>query len=128
MPKQVIHTDSAPKAIGPYSQAIEAHGLIFISGQIPIDPATGDLVTGDITTQTQQVMRNLQAILSAVGLSLNAVVRTTVYLTNIADFQAFNAAYAAFFEHDPPARATVEVSALAKGAAVEIDAIAVRPD
>lgn len=124
--KRVIASDSAPKAIGPYSQAVGARGFVFLSGQIPVDPATGNLIDGDIKAQTERVLLNLQAVLMADGLTMRDVVRCTVYLTDLKEFAAMNEAYAAFFPNDPPARATVQVAALPKGAKIEIDAIAVR--
>lgn len=125
--REKISTSQGPSAIGPYSQAIAAGDLVFVSGQIPIDPATGTLVQGDIAAQTDRVLRNLSAILEAAGASLGRVVKTTVYLTDLGDFEAMNAAYARHFPGgEPPARATVQVSRLPKGVAVEIDAIAVR--
>jgi 2-iminobutanoate/2-iminopropanoate deaminase len=115
---------SAPAAIGPYSQAIDAGDFVFLSGQVPIDPKTGELVQGDITTQTDRVLDNLGAVLEAAGCSFADVVKTTIYLMDLGDFQAVNATYAKRFTAAPPARATVQVSALPKGARVEIDAIA----
>ncbi len=120
-----VHTDQAPAPVGPYSQAITLGNLIFLSGQIPLDPKTGDLVPGDIEEQTRQILRNLAAVLEAAGSGLSSVVKTTVYLTDMSAFPRVNAIYAEAFEFDPaPARATVEVSALPLGARVEIDAIA----
>jgi 2-iminobutanoate/2-iminopropanoate deaminase len=124
MTKEVISSDRAPRAIGPYSQAIRAGGLIFLSGQIPLDPATGELVAGDIEAQTRQVLKNLAAVLEAAGASLDDVVRTTIYLTDLADFAVVNRVYGEHFRALPPARATVQVAALPKGATVEIDGIA----
>lgn len=115
---------SAPAAIGPYSQAIDAGDLVFLSGQVPIDPKTGELVEGDITVQTNRVLDNLSAVLEAAGCSFADVVKTTIYLTDLGDFQAVNVTYGKRFASAPPARATVQVSALPKGARVEIDAIA----
>jgi 2-iminobutanoate/2-iminopropanoate deaminase len=115
---------SAPAAIGPYSQAIDAGDFVFLSGQVPIDPKTGDLVTGDIAVQTERVLDNLGAVLEAAGCSFADVVKTTIYLTDLGDFQTVNATYAKRFSSAPPARATVQVAALPKGARVEIDAIA----
>jgi 2-iminobutanoate/2-iminopropanoate deaminase len=115
---------SAPTAIGPYSQAIDAGDFVFLSGQVPIDPRTGELVTGDIGVQTDRVLDNLGAVLEAAGCSFADVVKTTIYLMDLGDFQAVNATYAKRFNEAPPARATVQVSALPKGARVEIDAIA----
>ena len=124
MNKIAIATDQAPSAIGPYSQAISTGSMMFLSGQIPIDPATGDLVSSDVSAQTEQIMKNLEAVLGAGGLTYQNVVKTTIYLTDLNDFQAVNTVYARFFQAPPPARATVEVSALPKGARVEIEAVA----
>lgn len=124
MPKETIQTDQAPAAIGPYSQAIKKNGMVFVSGQIPMDPATGALVEGDIRTQTRQVLRNVQAILKAAGASLDDVVKATVFITHMDDFPLVNDVYAEFFQDDPPARACVEVSRLPKSVQVEIEAIA----
>jgi 2-iminobutanoate/2-iminopropanoate deaminase len=121
---KAISTADAPAAIGPYSQAIHAGELLFLSGQIPIDPKTGELVKGDITVETERVLDNLAAVLAAGGASFAGVVKTTIYLVDLGDFQAVNAAYARRFTSAPPARATVQVAALPKGARVEIDAIA----
>lgn len=123
MKKVVISTDQAPPAIGPYSQALAAGPLVFVSGQIPLD-AAGQLVKGDIVVQTCQVIANLKAILAAAGLSLQDVLKTTVYLADLADFQEFNRAYAEFFPQAPPARTTIQAAALPRGAALELDAIA----
>jgi len=119
-----VHTDGAPKAIGPYSQAIRANGLVFASGQIPLDPATGELIQGGIAEQTERVLRNLKAVLEAAGSSLDSVVRTTVYLVDLGDFAEMNAAYGRFFKEAPPARSTVQVSRLPRDARIEIDVIA----
>jgi 2-iminobutanoate/2-iminopropanoate deaminase len=116
----------APKAIGPYSQAIEANGFVFLSGQVPIDPKTGELVTGSIAQQTDRVLDNLAAVLAASGCSFADVVKTTIYLMDLGDFTVVNETYAKRFSGSPPARATVQVSALPKGARVEIDAVAVQ--
>jgi 2-iminobutanoate/2-iminopropanoate deaminase len=121
---EVVQTDGAPKAIGPYSQAIRSGGLMFLSGQIPLDPASGTLVTGSVADQTRRVLENLKAVLEAAGLSLAAVVKTTVFLKNIDDFAAMNEVYAQYFTDRPPARSTVQVARLPRDAAVEIDAIA----
>jgi 2-iminobutanoate/2-iminopropanoate deaminase len=123
---EAIKTPDAPAAIGPYSQAVQAGSFLFLSGQIPLDPKTGELVTGDIQKETNRVLDNLGAVLKAAGLSFDNVVRTTIYLTNLGDFQAVNETYGARFGKTPPARATVQVAALPKGARVEIDAIAVK--
>ncbi len=122
--KEPIATKTAPAAIGPYSQAIRAGGFVFLSGQIPLDPATGQIVEGDIAAQTEQVMKNLGAVLEAAGCTFDHVVRTTIYLTNLADFQVVNETYGRSFPGVPPARATVQVAALPRGSKVEIDAIA----
>ena len=122
--KQIISTEQAPKAIGPYSQATVHGGLVFVSGQIPLDPATGQTVAGSIEAQTRRVLENLRAVLEAAGSSLGAVVRTTVYLKDMAEFPAMNAVYGEFFSENPPARSTVEVARLPRDVRVEIDAIA----
>jgi 2-iminobutanoate/2-iminopropanoate deaminase len=122
--KQAISTKDAPGAIGPYSQAVKSGDLVFLSGQIPLDPATGQLVTGDITAQTRRVMDNLRAVLAAAGCTFAEVVRTTIYLVDLGHFAAVNEAYGSYFEPPYPARATVQVAALPKGAQVEIDVIA----
>ncbi len=119
-----VNSLSAPAAIGPYSQAIDAGDFVFLSGQVPIDPKTGELVQGDITVQTERVLDNLAAVLEAAGCSFGDVVKTTIYLIDLGDFQTVNATYAKRFTSAPPARATIQVSALPKGARVEIDAIA----
>ncbi len=123
--KDIIATDRAPRAIGPYSQAVRAGDLVFASGQIPIDPATGEFVAGGIAEQTEQVLRNLTAVFSAAGLGLSQVVKTTVFLSNMDDFTAMNEVYGRFFGAEPPARATVEAARLPRDARVEIEAIAV---
>ncbi|MCW5963049.1 MAG: RidA family protein [Bryobacterales bacterium] len=122
--KSIVKTDAAPSAIGPYSQAVVWQGLVFVSGQIPLDPVTGSLVDGDIATQTRQVLRNLDAILREAGSSLGSVLKTTVYLRDMGEFPLMNQVYAEFFGESLPARATVEVSRLPKDVAVEIDAVA----
>lgn len=124
MSKQVISTPNAPAAIGPYSQAVRAGNLVFVSGQIPLDPATGQLVGGDIGVQTEQVLENLAAILEATGSSLAQVVKATVYLRDLGEFGRMNEVYAKFFGENPPARATVQVARLPREAAVEIDVVA----
>ncbi len=124
MSKQVIATSRAPAAIGPYSQAVRAGEWVFASGQIPLHPGTGDVVVGSIEAQTRQTLDNLQAVLKAAGASLREVVKTTIYLVDLADFTSVNQIYASYFEVDPPARATIQVAALPKGVLVEVDAIA----
>jgi len=124
MPKKSIETLAAPKAIGPYSQAIQAGGFVFVSGQIPLDPATGDLVSGSVEEETARVLDNIRAILEAAGLGMGDVVKTTVYLADLGDFARVNKVYGRYFESEPPARATVQVAALPRGARVEIEAIA----
>ena len=126
--KEAIATKDAPAAIGPYSQGVRAGHLVFLSGQVPLDPATGQLVAGDITAQTKRVMDNLGAVLAAGDCGFGDVVRTTIYLVDLGNFAAVNEAYASYFSPPYPARATVQVSALPKGAAIEIDMIAVRPE
>ncbi len=127
MKKVVINTDQAPAAIGPYTQALAVGPFVFVSGQIPAD-TKGNLVQGDIVVQTCQVIANLKAILAAAGLTLKDVVKTTVFLADLADFQEMNRAYAEFFPGHPPARSTVQVAGLPRGVSIEIEAIAVRRD
>jgi 2-iminobutanoate/2-iminopropanoate deaminase len=122
--KQAISTSSAPAAIGPYSQAIRTGHLVFVSGQIPLDPATGQVVEGDTAVQTARVLQSLSAILEAAGSSLGKVLKTTVYLKDMADFAKMNEVYGRFFGECPPARATVEVARLPRNVSVEIDLIA----
>ncbi len=122
--REVIATKDAPQAIGPYSQAIRAAGLVFVSGQVAIDPATGNVTSSGIAEQTERVLKNLQAILAAAGTGLEKVVKTTVYLKNMSEFTAMNEVYAKFWKSAPPARATVEVARLPKDVLVEIDVIA----
>ena len=122
--KKIITTDRAPGAIGPYSQAVRAGNLIFASGQIPIDPATGEFVAGGIAEQTEQVLRNLTAVFEAAGAGMNQVVKTTVFLLSMDDFAAMNEVYGRFFGEEPPARATVQAARLPRDARVEIEAIA----
>ncbi len=124
MSRKIIKTADAPQAIGPYSQAVEAGGFIFVSGQIPIDPKTGNVVQTDIMGQAKQVMDNARAILMSAGCSMAKVVKTTIYLKNMNDFAAVNEVYGGYFHIDPPARATVEVSRLPKDVAIEMDFIA----
>jgi len=122
--REVIATEQAPQAIGPYSQAIRAQGLIFTSGQIALDPATAQIVAGDVSAQTERVLKNLAAILQASGSSLEKVLRCTVFLKNMGDFAAMNEVYGRYFKQAPPARSTVEVARLPKDVLVEIDVIA----
>jgi len=124
MAKQVIRTEQAPAAIGPYSQAVAANGLIFAAGQIPLDPRTGQLVAGDVRVQTKRVLENLKAVFEAAGSSMDKVVKTTVYLRDLNDFGAMNEIYGEYFRENPPARATVQVGKLPRDAAVEIEAVA----
>jgi 2-iminobutanoate/2-iminopropanoate deaminase len=124
MDKKIIKTTDAPQAIGPYSQAVEAGGFVFVSGQIPIDPKTGDVVKADIKAQTRLIMENAGAILASAGCGMSSVVKSTIYLKNMSDFAAVNEVYGGFFPAEPPARATVEVSRLPKDVAIEMDFIA----
>lgn len=125
MPRTAIHTADAPKAIGPYSQAVRAGNTVYLSGQTPLDPATGELVTGDIATQARRVFDNLQAVCAAAGGSFDRIVRVAVYLTDLSNFAAVNAVMADYFKQPYPARTTIGVAALPRGAAVEIDVIMV---
>jgi len=120
----IVQTDSAPEAIGPYSQGIKAGGFLFVSGQIPIDPRSGQFVPGGIAEQTEQVMKNLSAVLQAAGTGLDRVVKATVFLADMDEFVAMNQVYGKYFSSNPPARATVEVARLPRDARVEIDVIA----
>jgi len=122
--REVIATEQAPKAIGPYSQAVRAQGLIFTSGQIAIDPASAQVIAGDVSAQTERVLKNLAAILQASGSALEKVLRCTVFLKNMGDFAAMNEVYGRYFKQAPPARSTVEVARLPKDVLVEIDVIA----
>jgi 2-iminobutanoate/2-iminopropanoate deaminase len=122
--RDVISTNDGPQAIGPYSQAIRANGFVFVSGQVAIDPATQQVVSGDVAVQTDRVLKNLSAILKAAGSGLEKVVRSTVFLKNMGDFSAMNEVYGRYFTSTPPARSTVEVARLPKDVAVEIDVIA----
>jgi 2-iminobutanoate/2-iminopropanoate deaminase len=124
MERQAIRTEAAPKAIGPYEQAIRIDGFVFTAGQIPIDPTSGNLVPGGIAEQTRQVLENLKAVLEAAGSSIDRVVKATVFLKNMADFAAMNDVYAEYFAGAKPARSTVAVAELPKGALVEIDLVA----
>jgi 2-iminobutanoate/2-iminopropanoate deaminase len=123
--RERIHTDSAPRAIGPYSQAIRAGGFLFVSGQIALDPETGAVLDGDVAAQTERLMTSATAILEAGGASLSTVVKTTVYLTDMAHFAPMNEVYGRFFESDPPARSTVAVAGLPRNVLVEIDFVAI---
>ena len=120
-----LTTEKAPAAIGPYSQGIKANGMVFVSGQLPVDPATGELLT-EIAAATRQSLTNLAAVLAAGGCTMDQVVKTTVFLSDLKDFVAMNEVYSEFFKTNPPARSTVQVAALPKGAVVEIEAIAIR--
>ncbi len=122
--KQITETKNAPQAIGPYSQAVSAGGFVFASGQIPLDPQTSEFVAGGVAEQTEQVLRNLAAVLEAAGSSLDKVVKTTVFLADMTDFAAMNEVYGRHFKSEPPARATVAAAGLPRGARVEIEAIA----
>ena len=122
--KEVIATERGPKAIGPYSQAIKANGFVFVSGQIPLDPRTQQLVEGDVARQTERVLENLKGIVEAAGSTLDRAVKTTVFLKDMADFAAMNEVYGRYFLSQPPARATVEVARLPRDVRVEIDLIA----
>lgn len=124
MAKMVVHTSQAPEAVGAYSQAISANGLVFCSGQVAIDSATGELVQGSVADQTRRALENLSIVLEAAGSALPHVLKVTAYLADMNDFPEFNEAYALFFSNDPPARATIGVSGLPKGALVEIECIA----
>jgi 2-iminobutanoate/2-iminopropanoate deaminase len=124
MQRVVVSTESAPAAIGPYSQAIAIGDLLFISGQLPVDPDSGNLIEGDIAAMTRQIFQNMEKILIAGGSSLANLVKTTVFLADLGDFQAMNAAYAEFFGENPPARSTIQVAALPRAARIEIEAIA----
>ena len=122
--KKIIQTDKAPKAIGPYSQGVWAGNLLFISGQIPIDPETGEMIKGDIRQQTERVLQNIKAILESQGLGMEDVIKTTIFLKNMDNFQKVNETYATYFSSQPPARSTVEVARLPKDAEIEIEAVA----
>ncbi len=122
--KRIVATDNAPKAIGPYSQAVEVDGMLFVSGQVPINPQTGQVVDGDIEAQTLQVLKNIKAILKAAGYDLSDVVKTTVYLKDLNDFAKMNQVYATFFNNQPPARAAFQVARLPLDVLIEIEAIA----
>jgi 2-iminobutanoate/2-iminopropanoate deaminase len=122
--KKIVSTPTAPKAIGPYSQAVVHNGIVYLSGQIAIDPATNQLIEGDVVAQTRRVLDNLTAVLEAAGSSLGAVLRTTVFLKDMADFPKMNEVYGQYFSANPPARSTVQAAKLPRDVAVEIDAIA----
>ncbi|HEX8368525.1 MAG TPA: RidA family protein [Pyrinomonadaceae bacterium] len=122
--KEIISTENAPGAIGPYSQAVKTGNMVFLSGQIPIDPQTGEFVSGGVAEQTEQVLKNLSAVLEAAGTSLNNVVKTTVFLADMNDFTAMNEVYARYFSENKPARATVQAARLPRDARVEIECIA----
>ncbi len=124
MNKEIVVTDQAPRAIGPYSQGVKAGGFVFFSGQIALDPATGELGTGDVVAQTEQVMENIEAVLAAAGLTFADVVKSTIFLADLADFAKVNEVYGRRFPVEPPARSTVEVQGLPRGALVEIEVIA----
>ena len=124
MTKHTVHTDQAPKAIGPYSQAIIYNGIAYLSGQIPLDPATGQVIEGGIAEQTERVMRNLEAVLAASGSSFKQVLKTTVFLADMAEFPKMNEVYAMYFPENPPARATVQAAGLPRGVRVEIECVA----
>lgn len=127
MKKQIYHTDKAPAAVGPYSQAVRAGHFLFTAGQIALDPTTGKVVDGDVSDQTRQVLANIEAILTAAGTSLKNVVKTTVFLQDMNDFAAMNQVYGSYFNDEPPARSTVEVARLPLGALVEIETVALIP-
>ena len=122
--KKIISTSEAPAAIGPYSQAVRSGNFLFCSGQIPLDPESGKIVSGDIATQTRRTLDNIGAVLKAQGLTFDNIVKTTIFLTNLDDFQTVNEIYGSYFKREPPARSTVQVSALPKGANIEIEVIA----
>jgi 2-iminobutanoate/2-iminopropanoate deaminase len=122
--KKIISTSEAPAAVGPYSQAIRIGNFVFCSGQIPLDPKTGEIVPGDVNAQTRRVMENIAAVLRAEGLNFGNIIKTTIFLANLADFQAVNELYGSYFKSDPPARSTVQVAALPKNAQVEIEVVA----
>jgi 2-iminobutanoate/2-iminopropanoate deaminase len=126
--KKVIQTDKAPKAIGPYSQAIQAGNMIFLSGQIPIDPKTGELTGGDIRQQTQQVLENIKGLLESQGLGMGDVIKVTIFLKDMGNFNQVNEVYATYFSSSPPARSTVEVAKLPRNVEIEIEAIALTRD
>src|SRR5437764_15477462 len=122
--KKIISTSEAPAAVGPYSQAIRIGNFVFCSGQIPLEPKTGEIVPGDVNAQTKRVMENIAAVLRAEGLNFGNIIKTTIFLTNLADFQAVNELYGSYFKSDPPARSTVQVAALPNNAQLEIEVVA----
>jgi len=126
MSRSIVATDKAPKAIGPYSQAVQVGNTLYTSGQIPLDPATGELIAGDITAQAQRVFENLRAVVEAAGASFNDVARVGIYLTDLGNFAAVNAVMAEYFQEPYPARSTIGVAALPRGAQVEVDLVLVR--
>jgi 2-iminobutanoate/2-iminopropanoate deaminase len=126
--KKIISTSDAPAALGPYSQAVRVGSTVYCAGQIPLDPNTGQIVSGEISEQTRRVLENISAVLKAEGLSFENIAKTTIFLTDLADFQRVNEVYATYFKQAPPARSTVQVPALPKGARIEIEAIAVASD
>lgn len=126
--KKIVSTEEAPAAVGPYSQAIRSGGMLFCAGQIPLDPQSGQIVSDDISKQTKRVLENISAVLRAENLNFNHVVKTTIFLTNMGDFQTVNEIYGSYFRDNPPARSTIAVSALPKGAKVEIEVIAIAND
>lgn len=126
MSKRIIYSNNAPKPVGPYSQAVESGGFVFLSGQIPINPETGKVVSGDISLETEQVFKNIKAVLKAAGLNVSNIVKTTVYLTDLSQFSQVNEVYKSFFENEAPARSCVGVSSLPKGVNIEMDVIAIR--
>lgn len=123
--KEIIRTESAPAAIGPYSQAVRANGFVFLSGQIPLDPGTGTVESGSVTNQTRRIFENIKAVLEAAGLTLDHVVKTTVFLRNMSEFAEMNEVYGSYFGAHPPARSTVEVSRLPRDVSVEIEVVAI---
>jgi 2-iminobutanoate/2-iminopropanoate deaminase len=123
--KKTVSTNEAPGAIGPYSQAVRTGNFLFCSGQIPLDPKSGQIISGDIAAQTRRVLDNIAAVLRVEGLTFDNVVKTTIFLTDLGDFQTVNEVYSSYFKQDPPARSTVQVSALPRGAKIEVEAIAV---
>lgn len=126
MPKNVPHTPSAPQALGPYSFATEAHGLVFLSGQVPLDPSTGERAPDDIEAQTHQVMKNIGMLLGDLGLGYDDIVKTTIFLADMADYPKVNEIYGSYFEAEPPARSAIQAAALPAGFRIEIEVIAAR--